>query len=89
MHLHDPAVSNPRILAALLQCIVALKAGQPSACLPLLLELYEHYGGDVNAIAPEIGADEEETYAWDGCYADDPCDHYQSSCQCDGFSATG
>lgn len=71
--LHDPALHNPRLLAALLQCILALKAGRPELCLPLLLELYKEYGGDLDEVAPVVGADEDEPYAWERCYADDPC----------------
>ena len=71
--LHDPALSNPRLLAHLLGCILALKAGRPEACLPLLLELYREYGGEIDDVAPPIGGPDDEPYAWDECYADDPC----------------
>jgi len=72
--LHDPALSNPTLLAHLLACILALKANKPAACLPLLIELYREYGGDLDEVAPTIGADEDEPYAWE-CeyYADHPC----------------
>lgn len=72
-HLHDPALSNPRLLGHLLSCILALKMGRPAACLPLLIELYLEYGGDMENVGPEIGTDEDEPYAWEECYADDPC----------------
>ncbi len=71
--LHDPALSNPTILAHLLACIVALRAGRPEACLPLLLELYRYYGGEIEDVIPVVGDDEDQPYAWDTCYADDPC----------------
>jgi len=64
---------DPRVLAHLLGCILALKAGRPEACLPLLIELYREEGGQLEDVAPTIGADEDEPYAWDTCYADDPC----------------
>lgn len=65
---------SPELLAHLLACILALKAGRPEACLPLLIELYERHGGQgLDELMPTIGAEEEEPYAWDECYADDPC----------------
>jgi len=74
VHLHDPALSNPRLLAHLLACILALRAGRPEACLPLLLELYREYGGRIDDVAPIEGADEEEPYTWERpYYADDSC----------------
>ena len=73
--LHDPALSNPTLLAHLLACILALKANKPAACLPLLLELYREYGGEIEDVAPTVGADEDEPYAWETCYADDPCNY--------------
>jgi len=76
---HTGAVDvSPQLLAHLLSCILALKAGRPEACLPLLIELYESYGGEISSVAPELGASDEEPYAWDTCYADDPCGHCQS-----------
>ncbi len=69
------------LLPHLLACILALKAGRPEACLPLLIEMYERHGGQLGAVMPEVGADAdlEEPYAWDECYADDPC-HYNEPC---------
>lgn len=88
--LHDPAVSNPRILAHLLACILALKAGRPEACLPLLLELYREYGGEMDDVAPEMGAEREEPYAWDEpYYADDPCCDHEHRCECDCLPPPG
>jgi len=71
MHLQDAD-----LLPHLLACIVALRAGNPAACLPLLIEMYERHGGQLEAVAPELATEEDEPYAWDRCYADDPCDHY-------------
>jgi len=68
-------VSDPRLVAHLVACLLALKAGRPEACLPLLVELIQQYGGSVDDVMPEMGTDDEEPYAWDTCYADDPCDH--------------
>jgi len=65
------------LLPHLLACILALKAGRPEACLPLLIEMYERHGGQLGPVLPEIGLEEfEEPYAWDECYADDPCDYH-------------
>jgi len=63
------------LLPHLLACILALKAGRPEACLPLLIEMYERHGGQMGAVMPEMGQLEDEPYAWDRCYADNPCDH--------------
>jgi len=80
VHLHDPSLENPQLLAHLLACILALKAGRPEACLPLLIELYREYGGRIDDVAPVVGADEEEPYAWERCYADDPCPDDRHTC---------
>jgi len=74
-HLSLPQLpSDPRTLAHLLACILALKAGRPEACLPLLIELYRDQGGEIEDVAPTIGRDDDdEPYAWETCYADDPC----------------
>lgn len=87
MHLHDPALSNPKLLAHLLACILALRAGQPTACLPLLLELYREYGGRIDDVAPLEVADDDEPYAWDRCYADDPCRDYEFGSERDSIPA--
>jgi len=62
------------LLPHLLACILALKAGRPEACLPLLVEMYERHGGGLEDVMPLM---EDEPYAWDTCYADDPCNHDQ------------
>jgi len=73
----DSSFQDVDLLPHLLACILALKAGRPEACLPLLIEMYERHGGQMGAVMPEVGADTEEPYAWDTCYADDPCGHDQ------------
>ena len=51
-----------------------IRAGRPEGCLPLLIEVYERLGGtELEDVAPRMGCDDEEPYAWDECYADDPC----------------
>jgi len=65
------------LLPDLLACILSLKAGRPEACLPLLVEMYERHGGRLEGVMPETTIDSEEPYAWDQCYADDPCDHHR------------
>jgi len=76
VHLHDPSLSNPKLLAHLLACILALRAGRPEACLPLLIELYQEYGGRIDEVAPLEcpSGEEEEPYTWERpYYADDSC----------------
>jgi len=68
-----PHLQDVDLLPHLLACILALKAGRPEACLPLLIEMYERHGGHMGAVMPEIGLEDDEPYAWDECYADDPC----------------
>lgn len=65
---------DPQTLAHVLACILALKAGRPEACLPLLMETLERLGGSVGDVMPELEDFDAEPYAWDRCYADDPCD---------------
>ena len=72
---HLPQLQDADLLPHLLACILALKAGRPEACLPLLMEMYERHGGRLEGVMPELGPDVDEPYAWDTCYADDPCDH--------------
>jgi len=83
VHLHDPSLENPQLLAHLLSCILALKAGRPEACLPLLIELYREYGGRIDDVAPVVGAEEVEPYTWDRpYYADDTCPNHGPGCEC-------
>ena len=70
------SIQDADLLPHLLACILSLKAGRPEACLPLLMEMYERHGGQLGPVMPELGTDGEEPYAWEQCYAHDPCDHY-------------
>jgi len=75
---HSPTnLPDIDLLPHLLACILALKAGRPEACLPLLIEMYERHGGQLGAVMPEMAPLDDEPYAWDTCYADNPCDHDQ------------
>ena len=72
-----PHLQDSDLLPHLLACIVALRAGNAAACLPLLIEMYQRHGGELERVAPEVGTDDtDEPYAWDTCYADDPCCDY-------------